>query len=285
MEEGLTCPEKWKMALVCTDGSEASRGAVLAGLELARRCGSRVRVFMALEIPLEFESQAPELMPLVESQARQILGDVEAESQRLGTRVETRTGWRVPAYAAILQEAREAEAGLIIVGRHGRTGLARLLLGSVAARVIGHSPVSVLVVPPDATLGFKTVLVASDGSPYSAAAWDEAVALAQAAGSRLVAVSVAREEGEIIEAEDLVKTMEAAANQAGLAVTGIVPQGEAPDAAIIQAAVKHNADLIVLGSHGRTGLTRLLMGSTAERVIGQAQCPVLVVKRSGQGAV
>ena len=73
--------------------------------------------------------------------------------------------------------------------------------------------------------------------------------------------------------------MIAAANQAGLAVTGLMPQGEAPDAAIIQAAVKYAADLIVLGSHGRSGLSRLLLGSVAERVIGQAPCPVLVVKR------
>jgi len=278
-EEDFCCPGQWEKVLVCTDGSEASRGAVLAGLELARRCGSRVFVCMAMGIPPEFESQAPELMPRVEAEIRRILAQVEAEAQRLGTRVEPRVGWQLPAYAAILEAAKEAQADLIVLGRHGRTGLARLLLGSVAARVIGHSPVNVLVVPPGAVLAFKTVLVASDGSPHSAAAWEAAVALGQAAGSRLLAISVAREEGEIPEAEEIVRTMVAAANQAGLAVTGLVAQGEAPDGAILQAAVKHGVDLIVLGSHGRTGLTRLLLGSAAERVIGQAPCPVLVVKR------
>jgi len=278
-EKGLGCPGKWERVLVCIDGSEESRGAVLAGLELARRCGSRVFVLMALDVPPEFEAQAPELMPRVEAEIRQHLADVEAEAAKVGVAVETRTRRRVPTYAAIIDEAREVRANLIMVGRHGRTGLSRLLLGSVAARVIGHSPVSVLVVPKDAALRFNTILVASDGSPSSAAAWAEAVALAQAAGSRLVAVSVAREEGEIPEAENLVKDMIAAGNQAGLAVTGLMPQGLAPDAAIVQAALKHAVDLLVLGSHGRTGLARLILGSTAERVIGQAPCPVLVVKR------
>jgi nucleotide-binding universal stress UspA family protein len=278
-EESFGCPDKWEKVLVCTDGSEESRGAVQAGLELARRCGSRVVVFMAVGIPPEFESQAPDLMPRVEAEARQILAQVEAEAQSRGTRVETLTGWQLPAYAAILDAAGEIQAGLIIMGRHGRTGLARLLLGSVAARVIGHSPVNVLVAPQGAALALKTILVASDGSTYSAAAWEAAVALAQAAGSRLLAISVAREEGEIPEAQGIVEKMIAAANQAGLAVTGLMPQGEAPDAAIIQAAVKYAADLIVLGSHGRSGLSRLLLGSVAERVIGQAPCPVLVVKR------
>jgi nucleotide-binding universal stress UspA family protein len=68
-----------------------------------------------------------------------------------------------------------------------------------------------------------------------------------------------------------------AGNEHGVPVTAVMPQGQAPDDAIIQAALKYGVDLIILGSHGRTGLSRLLMGSVTERVIGSAACPVLVV--------
>ena len=63
----------------------------------------------------------------------------------------------------------------------------------------------------------------------------------------------------------------------GLAADGEVAEGR-PDEAIVRAAESAGADLIVLGSRGRTGLTKVLMGSVAERVIGHAACPVLVVK-------
>jgi nucleotide-binding universal stress UspA family protein len=75
--------------------------------------------------------------------------------------------------------------------------------------------------------------------------------------------------------------MMAAANQAGMPFQGLMPQGVAADHGIIQAAIKNEVDLIVMGSHGRTGLKRLLMGSVTERVIGQSPCPVLVVKKKG----
>ena len=55
-----------------------------------------------------------------------------------------------------------------------------------------------------------------------------------------------------------------------------------PDEAIVQEALKHKVELIILGSHGRTGLKKLLMGSVTERVIGQAPCPVLVIKQCGE---
>ena len=72
--------------------------------------------------------------------------------------------------------------------------------------------------------------------------------------------------------------LEAAAAAEGLALETMVPRGK-PYEAIVQAARLKQANLIVLGSHGRTGLRKLLMGSVAERVIGQAPCAVLVVKK------
>ena len=61
-------------------------------------------------------------------------------------------------------------------------------------------------------------------------------------------------------------------------VKGLSPQDVAPDAGIVQEAIQYEVELIIMGSHGRTGLKKLLMGSTTERVIGHAPCPVLVAK-------
>ena len=79
---------------------------------------------------------------------------------------------------------------MIILGRRGRTGLKRLMMGSVTARVIGHAACNVLVVPRAAKVEFKNILVATDGSKYSAAAASEAIGLAKRNGSKLTVISV-----------------------------------------------------------------------------------------------
>jgi nucleotide-binding universal stress UspA family protein len=97
-------------------------------------------------------------------------------------------------------------------------------------------------------------------------------------GSALIGVSVAAGDGETKTSMEVVEKLEAAAAPEGITLETMVLRGK-PDEAIVKAATAKEADLIVLGSHGRTGLRRLLMGSVAERVIGQAKCPVLVVKK------
>ena len=116
---------------------------------------------------------------------------------------------------------------------------------------------------------------ASDGSHYSQAAWELALAMAKQAKSRLIGVAVAPEEGDIIEAKAIIRRMLTAASLAGVPMKGVGPQGVAPDTGIVQQAIKNEVDLIVVGSYGRTGLKKLLMGSVTERVIGGSPCPVL----------
>jgi nucleotide-binding universal stress UspA family protein len=82
---------------------------------------------------------------------------------------------------------------------------------------------------------------------------------------------------ELRNAEQNAKTVKEAAQKEGVAVKAFVMSGK-PAEAIIQVAEERRADLVVVGSHGRTGVERLLIGSVAERVIVLASCPVLVVK-------
>jgi nucleotide-binding universal stress UspA family protein len=275
------CPENLKTILVCSDGSEESKAALAQALALAKECGSRIHLLQVVAIIPEFEASAMDLMVLVGEEVSRQLAATKTAAAAAGVDLETRMSRGVSVAGTILEEAEEIKPDVIIMGRYGRTGLERLLVGSVTARVIGHSHFNVLVVPKGGSIAFDRILAASDGSPYSQAAFAAALDLARGREGKLFGVSVATEEGEIPRAQDIIRQMMSAANQAGMPFQGMMPQGAAADQGIIQAAIKNEVDLIVMGSHGRTGLKRLLMGSVTERVIGQSPCPVLVVKKKG----
>jgi nucleotide-binding universal stress UspA family protein len=280
MNQPVICPPHWRRLLACADGSDEAKHAVVEALALAGACGSQAYVQRVIEIVPEYEAVAPDLRRHLENEAREEMQALKAEAAGLGAAVETMICHSQSVHGAILAEAAKVQADLIVMGRSGRSGLARVLVGSVTARVIGHSPLKVLVIPQGAALGFARVLVAGDGSPLSEAAWEEALSLARASAEvRLWALTAAREEGEIIEARQILDRQLAAANRVGIPLTCLSPEGQQPDDAIVQAALRNEVDLIVMGSHGRTGFKRLLMGSVTERVIGQAPCPVLVVKK------
>jgi nucleotide-binding universal stress UspA family protein len=279
-ENSLGCPGLWSRLLACTDGSDEGQNAVTQALALGQACGAKIYVLQVVEIVPEFEAVAPDLRVFLEEEINRQKEATVAAAARMGAQLEYRVLHSVSPYGAIVAEAEEIKPDLIIMGRHGRTALMRLLMGSVTARVIGLSPFNVLVAPLGAVLSFRRLLIASDGSAFSDAALTEAVALAARADSELLGVVVAREEGEIPEAQEIVHRMLTAANREGVSFQGFSPQGLAADDGIIQVAGENRADLIIMGSHGRTGFQRLLMGSVTERVIGLARCPVLVVKKS-----
>ena len=277
----LVCPAPWGTLMVCTDGSDEGQNAVAVALELARACQSQVIAVQALHVVPEFQAVAPDLPATLGKAAQENMAVIKAAADKLGVPLKTLTPEGQTPHAAIVATAEKLRPDLIIIGRCGKSALARILMGNVTARVIGRSPINVLVVPRGAALAFQRILVASDGSPYSQAAWELALAMAKQANSRLIGVAVASEEGEIMEAKAIIRRMLTAASLAGVPMKGVNPQGVAADTGIVQQAIKHEVDLIVVGSYGRTGLKKLLMGSVTEQVIGGSPCPVLVVKQPG----
>jgi nucleotide-binding universal stress UspA family protein len=275
----LVCPARWEKLLVCTDGSVGGNNAVAITLELAKACGSKVVVVQVVQVVPSFQAVMPDLRCTLEKEVQDNFEIIKAAADKLEVPIQLLRLEGQQPHAAIVAEVKRIQPDLVITGRRGKHGLTDILMGSVTARIIGHSPVNVLVVPRGAAVGFQRILVASDGSPHSEKTWKLALAMAKQAKSQLIAVAVASEEGDIIEAKDLVHKLLVAANREGMPLKGVSPQGVAPDAGIINQAIKNEVDLIVMGSHGRTGLKRLLMGSVTERVIGQAPCPVLVVKK------
>ena len=135
----------------------------------------------------------------------------------------------------------------------------------------------------------ERILVAVDGSPFSMAAVDQAISLGGICNSQIFVISIVDLYPEQMEvAPTLVEKMSEEAGQhveqakkkidrANIKCETIVRMGGAPHKFIVQEAKDRNVDLILMGTHGRTGLKRVLMGSVAQNVIANAPCPVMVV--------
>jgi len=135
---------------------------------------------------------------------------------------------------------------------------------------------------------FKRILVAMDRSKYSLKALDQAISIAKICKSILFIVSVVdlypevkeivlAHEGKVIQGtREFLEGVKAKAKKENIPCETILHVGIQPHEFIIQEAKEKNIDLIVMGTHGRTGLDKLLIGSVAERVVGHAPCAVMV---------
>jgi nucleotide-binding universal stress UspA family protein len=265
--------------LVCTDGSPASEGAFNAAMRLGTLTAARICLLGVINSPAVYGNipAIPELLSALEEQALQRLHAYQEQAVRAGVTLETAVATGISVAEAILDEARARKPDWIVMGRKGLTGLDRLLMGSVTKQVIGLSPCPVLVVPRQARLEFKKIMIAHDGSVFAEGAWRQAIPLAAKANSEVIAVSVARDRSRQTDCQITLQHLEASAERHGIRLQSLCLEGR-PFEQIIQAAGEEKVDLLVLGSHGRSGLARLLMGSVAERVTATVNCPVLVVK-------
>jgi nucleotide-binding universal stress UspA family protein len=279
MSANQVCPTaKLERLLLSADGSEFSEGAVREAIGLAKTCGSKLYVVSVVEVNPEFESLAPGLVEKMEKETRQYLEEVKEKALKEGADCEIIVHEGEDPYQYIVDEAAKKQVEMIIMGRRGRTGLKRLMMGSVTAKVIGHAPCKVLVVPKAATITYKNILIATDGSKYSESAYREAISIAKRTGSNLIVLSVATKNANLPNAKKSVEKIRRDAEKEKIKVETLTPKGM-PYKVIVDTAERKNADLIVVGSHGRTGLEKLLMGSVTERVIGHTGCAVMVVKK------
>lgn len=281
---------KYRKILVAFDVSEPGANALRQSFRLANDEKCWITVVSVIP-PYEGDLAMTGLANLGEAM-RKPCEDALAEAQRIATaeRALIKTVCETGAiHERIIDVAEEENCDLIVLGRTGRRGLGRALIGSVASRVIGFSRRDVLVVPPGARIGWERLLLATDGSRYSSAAAERAIDFAKSYGGEIQAVSVVDIPPETYaeamnavdkltaKAKEFVQDVKKAAGARGVKATGFVAEGEAYQV-ITSLAEKERADVIVMGSHGRTGLRRLLMGSVAEKVIGHATCPLLIVK-------
>jgi nucleotide-binding universal stress UspA family protein len=277
-EQQVCCPTaRLEKLLLATDGSAFSEGAIRETINLAKICSSKVYAVSVIEVNPEYMARAPGFFEKYEKQIRQHLESVKSRASKENVECEIVVNEGEEPFQYIVDEAARKKVDMIFMGRYGRTGLKRLLMGSVTAKTIGHSPCNVMVIPEAAKVSYKKILIATDGSKYSDAAALEAVGIAKRCGSELVALSVATKDTNVPAAKESVDKIRQIADKEGVKAESLALKGT-PYEVIVNTADQKKADLIVVGSHGRAGIKRLLMGSVTERVIGHSESAVLVVK-------
>lgn len=278
MSTAQLCPiSKLDRLLLATDRSSFSEGAVREAINFAKRCSSWVYIMSVMEANPEYETIGANIFEKEEKEALEYLETVKTRAIQEGIFCHTILRQGEEPYQLITDEAAEKNVDMIVIGRRGRSGLMKVLMGSVAAKVIGHAPCKVLVVPRAARIECRNILVATDGSAHSIAAAAEAIGIAKRCGSNILAVSTVHAEEEFEEAKTNVGNVVEMAQKEGIPVEALTPAGRSHDV-IVEIAGGRGIDLIVMGTYGKTGLKRLLMGSSTEKVIGQANCAVLVVR-------
>ncbi len=278
MSHSQACPtSKMARLLLVTDGSIFSEGATREAIEFAKRCSSKLYVISVLVSNPEYETIGMNVSDKEEAEAKAYLDAAKSKAIQEGINCETIFHRDVEVYRPIVEEAVERHIDMIIIGRRGRKGLAKLLMGDDAAKIIGHAPCKVLVVPKAAKIEYKNILVATDGSQHSEAAAVEAISISKRCGSSVIAISVSPSVEEQQEAKANVAKVVEIAQKGGISVETLTPIGRSYET-IVETAGGRSIDLIVMGTYGKTGFKKLLMGSATEKVIGHAGCAVLVVK-------
>jgi len=281
-----------------TDLSDAAEPALGLAQRLAQDLGARLIVLHVVDRPVLYGEMGMTI-PIPEAQSALIeQRHRELESKVAGSSAECRV---VEGLAAgeILRIARELPADLIVMGTHGRGGIARVLMGSVVENVLRHAPCPVLAIKkphlqehPKANLAvesksaehrplFPVILHPSDFSPRAHVAFDVACRLARG-GGRLIVLHVVEEVHVASEGyEDALneRLHELKCDDPTIEVEYRLCEGDSAEM-ILREAGESSCDLIALGTHGRTGLERLIMGSVAEAVLRRARCAVLAVRAS-----
>ncbi len=278
--------------LVPTDGSDVATAAAEAALSLARAFDSELHVISIVESePFPgFDQVTDELARL----GRNAVSEMDAQATEAGVDVTTAVLENEPVHRAILDYSDEHDIDLVVMGTHGRTGIDRVVLGSVTEQTLRLSPVPVMTVHGDTVVHtpFESILVPFDGSASARSAVDHAIDLARETGATLHLVNVVNpavmtgdfDAGMILDTleesgEKLLETVSEDAENAGVEVgTASVLIGS-PFRKIVEFADDQNVDCLVMGTHGRTGVGRVLLGSVAERVIRQTDVPVIATKK------
>jgi nucleotide-binding universal stress UspA family protein len=282
---------RYRKILVAVDGSDSSRNAFRQACKIALDDKSWITVITAIPFyqdQFDILSTKEKVRRALKEEGEKILADIKkvADEEDAFIKLRLEEG---SAFDSIIDISEEGNFDLIVMGRRGKSRLEKALVGSVAARVIGHSLTDVLVVPMNASIGWRGILIPTDGSIYSKAAAEKAIGLAKSYEGQLKIVSVvdvtdefqseapAAVERLVKNAKEFAENVKKNAEAQGVSAEAYVKEGETFKM-IIDIAGETGANLIVMGSHGSTGLKRLLMGSVTEKVIGYAPCPVLVVR-------
>lgn len=301
--------------LVGTDFSNEAMAALNTGMNVARHTEAELILLHACSIPQPGHPDVPDSVKGAAERFEQMMRDTLDENRaQLEQLRETHAGQGVEVSHMVIDAfpdvgvanaARELDADMVIIGTHGRTGLRRLLLGSVAERVVRLTETDVLVARKgkhDGAGGFNHILVPTDFSEAAEKALGRAIDLVAPGGVielvnfwQLPATATGywgptASAGSVVEPlrTELAETAAAMGNNL---LDRYRPRHEklvfeaveeAPVNGIHDKLESGAYDLVVMGSHGRRGLRRLLLGSVAEATVRHAPISVLVVHAGGE---
>jgi len=273
-----SCPtERINTLLIATEGSVSSRSAVSEAIQLARMCSSKLIVLSEVLSNSEYEDSVPWAIDQVESEIRKNLEAIKKTANESGIECEIIVHRGHDPSMDIVGEAVTKKVDMIVMGTHARSGLNRLVMGSVVGQVLRHARCKVLVVPSEAKVDYNRILLVTDGSIHSSVAASEALAVATRSNGSLTVVSVASSKAQFPEMEANVEQVLKFAEKHGVKAEGTTLRGK-PEEAIAHLAEQKGAGLIVLGGYRASEGLDLSMGSVTERIIAGARKAVLVVK-------
>jgi nucleotide-binding universal stress UspA family protein len=284
-----------KNILFATDFSPYSNAALPYAMSIARQYGARLYAVHVMPTDADMLFMSPEnWTALAEEQQRQgekEVKDLETKLRGIPYSVLTRKG---KVWDVLAQLIEEGKIDLLIVGTHGRTGLRKLLMGSIAEEIFRQAPCPVLSVGPNVLDNPKglaelhEVLFATDFSEHSLAATPYAISLAERHRSKLSLLHVLEKpELGIVDLEAnaafLVHQLkELIPPEAKLSChPGYFVEFGSPADQILEFARKRRADLIVLGvrpAEGKPGTSTHLARPMAHKIVARAICPVLTVR-------
>jgi len=284
--------------LVPTDGSEQAATAGGVAITLAEAFDAQLHAVFVQETerwPFRLDDDETVELRRYGDETVSAVADQAAEA---GVRVRTRVlGDRGTVHGALLEYADGHDIDAIVMGTHGRTGVSRMLIGSVTEQLLRESTVPTVTVHEETVFEWpvEEILVPTDGSETAHAALSEAIELATVADAAIHLIHVV-DTGLVtgdIDGGMILEALEQAGKQAldsatdRVAASGVrtvessVVSGP-PSRAICAYADERDIDAIVMGTHGRGGVERVLLGSVAERVIRRSELPVFATKATAE---
>lgn len=280
----------YRKILVAFDGSASAANALKQSIALSRQEHCWIKA-LAVVPPYEGDidlTGVPDLEAVFRGPTENLIAAARSIAAEEDADLITDVKQGEP-FERIVAVAEDESCDLIVTGRRGHRRLERMLMGSVTARVIGHSHKDVLVVPRDAAIDFGHLLVAIDGSESGRNALRKGLQLAKTYGSTVAAVAVAdiypefyADAPQVVDALEN-KALKALADARSLAASnGVELVAELRRGDVVEEILGYSRDtaasMIITGGHARSGLKRFIMGSVTEKVIGLTSCPVLVAR-------
>ncbi|WP_254529846.1 universal stress protein [Natrinema gelatinilyticum] len=287
--------------LIPTDGSDGALAGAKRGIALASQTDANLHVLSVVESRIsaaDFDKlEHPSLEVKAKEAVEEIAGLAADHDDDLDVTTRVREG---TPFQSIREYANRREIDVIAMGTKGSTGLDRVFLGSVTENVLRTARTPVLAVPPNAVetkiddVPFDRLLLPTDGSDGAAIATEWGIALAvrlESSVHTLYSIDTSPlddvpERDELLEAleergEDVVDAVRERGEEADVSVSGSIVTGS-PVVEITSYATEHDVDMIVMGTHGRTGIGQWFLGSVTENVVRQAEVPVFCVPVSAE---